>query len=242
MKTYPKSAVIDLTEDEPIDGIPVRASRRFTVALVVAGLALLVGACSSTLQMQVRSEVPEPVVDRLPIHIAVFYPDELRRHTFVENSEDRGEWRIETGPAQVAMFEKILPAVYSHTQQVSQLRVPDDMAVDAILSPTLERMELALPEETQFEFYEAWLRYKMRLLDRRGKLIAEWKVTGYGKVNSAGALSSREQNLNAAINAALRDAGGQLALGFQQQEAVRDWLCQTETMTENNLCNLPPSA
>jgi len=216
-------------------------TNRSARALVAAGFGLLLGACGSSLEMQVQSEVPRPAIDQLPIHVGVYYPESLSQHVFEQDSEDRDLWRIETGQAQMAMFRRILPAMCSGIQEVSELPVPEDVAVDAVLSPSLESMQLALPEETPFEFYEAWVRYKMRLLDTDGSLIAEWLVIGYGKVNGQGMFSSRAENLNAAINAALRDAGGQFALGFSDQRAVRDWLCD-KAATESPMCQSPVTA
>jgi len=206
-----------------------------TLAVIAAGFGLLLAACSSSLEMQVQSEVPRPAISQLPIHVGVYYPESLSQHVFEQNSEDRGLWRIETGQAQMTMFRRILPAMCSGIQEVSAIPVPGDIAIDAVVSPTLESMQLALPEETPFDFYEAWVRYKMRLLNPDGSLIAEWSVIGYGKVSGQGMFPSREENLNAALNAALRDAGGQFALGFSEQRAVRDWLCE-KAAPESNIC------
>jgi len=213
----------------------VRRYGRSPLAFLTAGVCLLLAACGNSLEMQVQSSVPEPALSPLPISLGVYYTDSLRQHAFEEDSEDRGEWRIETGQAQMAMFQQVLPAMCKELHTVSEIPVSQEKAVDAVLAPKLENMQLALPEETQFDFYEAWVRYKVRLLDSDGSLIAEWPVTGYGKVTAEGMFSSREKNLNAAINAALRDAGGQLALGFGEKQVVQEWLCN-KVLVESEQC------
>lgn len=209
---------------------------------MATGFGLLLGACASSLEMNVQSEVPVPLVSQLPIHVGIHYPDGFNEYVFEQDSEDRGLWRIETGPAQMAIFQRILPAMCARIEQVSRIPVADDIDIDAVLRPTLEHMELALPEETPFDFYEARVRYKMHLLDRNGGLIAKWPVTGYGKVTSRNGLSSRKQSINAAIQAALRDAGAQFALGFARQQAVRTWLCDNPAMSQSPICRSPPTA
>jgi len=216
-------------------------NNRSALVLVVAVFGLVLGACSSSLEMQIQSEVPRPAISQLPIHVGVYYPESLSQHVFEQDSEDRDLWRIETGQAQMAMFRRILPAMCSRIQEVSEVPVPEDAAIDAVLSPTIESMQLALPEETPFDFYEAWVRYKMRLLDPDGDLIAEWSVIGYGKFGDHGMFSSRAENLNAAINDALRDAGAQFALGFSDQRAVREWLCE-KAATGSAICQNPVAA
>ena len=224
-----------------VAGAAVQVKRRPAMALAVTVFGLLLGACSSSLEMKVESAVPAPLISQLPIHVGVHYPDGFNEYVFEQDNEDRGLWRIETGPAQVAMFQRILPAMCARIEEVSRMPVAQSAAVDAVLMPSLEHMELALPEETPFDFYEAWVRYKMHLLDRDGNPIAEWTVTGYGKVTDRDMFSSREDSLNAAINAALRDAGGQFALGFRQQQAVRNWLCNNTAASESAICRKAPA-
>ena len=214
---------------------------RLAMALSAAGFAVLLGACSSSLEMEVQSEVPAPLISQLPIHVGIHYPDGFDEYVFEQDSEERGRWRIETGQAQVTMFQRILPAMCARIDEVSRMPVAESAEIDAVLMPSLAHMELALPEETPFDFYEAWVRYKMHLLDRDGKPIAEWTVTGYGKVTDRDMFSSREDSLNAAINAALRDAGGQFALGFRQQQAVRIWLCNDTAASESAICSKSPT-
>ena len=224
-----------------IAGAALRMQARHTMAVVAAGLGLLLAGCSSSLEMEVQSEVPAPLISQLPIHVGVHYPDGFDEYVFEQDSEDRGGWRIQTGQAQVAMFQRILPAMCARIDEVSRMPVAESAEIDAVLMPSLAHMELALPEETPFDFYEAWVRYKMHLLDRDGTPIAEWTVTGYGKVTDRDMFSSREASLNAAIDAALRDAGGQFALGFRQQQAVRNWLCNDTAASKSAICSKSPS-
>jgi len=213
-----------------------RAARRFRRAGACLVACWLAAACGPSVEMKVQSQVPEPALSPLPIALGVYYPDSLRQHAFEEDSEDRGEWRIQTGQAQLAMFRRILPSLSQELRTVSNLPPKKGSELDAVLSPKLANMQLALPEETQFDFYEAWVRYKVRLFDPGGDLIGAWRVTGYGKVAKGGIFDSQEESLNAAINAALRDAGGQLALGFEDEKVVRQWLCRKKALAETDVC------
>ena len=95
--------------------------------------------------------------------------------------------------------------------------------VKAVMVPTIEEMQFSLPQETRLDMYEAWIKYKIRLLDTDGNLISEWPLTAYGKTETE-FMKNREQGLNGAMELALRDAGAKLALGFPEIVEVKDWL------------------
>ena len=187
----------------------------------LAACCLLLSACEQSLTLQTKSDVPAPLVTQLPLHIGVYYKDEFRNYTYTENSEDRQNWSIASGTSQVALFDQVLPSMFVDISHVKDLAGGDDM--DAVLVPQVEEMQFALPHETKSTFYEAWIKYKIGLYDERGRLIAEWPLTGYGKSSTA-FLKSRDQGMLAAVNAAFRDIGAKLSLGFVRVNAVRQWL------------------
>ena len=197
---------------------------RKIVQLLQVGLLVVVittvAACSSSLAMKVESDVPTPLVDQQPLVVGVYYDDAFRNHVYSENTEDRPNWSIQTGASQVAMFDRILPAVFRETREVSGTSAN---GVDAILAPELAEMQFSLPRETRLEVYEAWVKYNIRLHDPSGASIAEWVITGYGKSPSE-FMTNTEKAVNAAVNLALRDAGAKLSLGFDQVPEVNEWL------------------
>ena len=189
------------------------------------GLLLLLTACEQSVSLKVDTEIPVPIVARIPVTLGVWYPDELRNYVVEENSEDRPNWRIESGASHVALFEQILSSMFEATTEVAS--VAGATGVNAVLSPAVEEMQFALPAETRSDFYEAWVKYNMALYGADGKQIAAWSVTGYGK-SSTEFMKSRDKGLNAAVNQALRDAGARFALGFARVEEIKAWLQEFE--------------
>ena len=186
-------------------------------------LLLVLAACEQSVSLKVDTEIPAPVISRMPVKMGVFYSDELRNYIFEENSEDRPNWKIESGSSHVALFDQIISSMFVETKQVPGTTA--DTTIDAVLSPSVAEMQFALPDETKTDFYEAWVKYNMELYDRDGSRIAGWSVTGYGK-SSTEFMKSRDKGLNAAVNQALRDAGARFALGFRKVEDVSAWLEQ----------------
>ena len=191
--------------------------------LLAAGLA----GCSSSVAVKVDSEVPAPLIDKYATGIGVYYEDALRNHVYTEDSEDRKNWRIETGTAQVAMFDQVIRGTFEVVRPVASLPV-SGAAVDAVIVPHIDEVQFATPRESLQNFYEAWIRYKIDLRRPSGDLIATWEMTAYGR-SAEGFLTSNDQGLNAAIAGLLRDAGAKFTIGFPQAPGVKEWIDQHTT-------------
>ena len=193
------------------------------------GLALILAACEQSMLLRVDSEIPSPVVARLPVKMGVVYSDELRNYVYEEDSDERPDWKIDSGASHLALFQQILASMF---EQVTEVPTTDTVAsVHAVLLPSVAEMQFALPLETKTDFYEAWIKYDVELYNRDGSPIANWSVTGYGK-SSTEFMKGRDKGLNAAVNQALRDAGAKFALGFSRVEEVGAWLEQVDSSAE----------
>ena len=192
--------------------------------IICALLMLLTGACTSSLNLKVESEVPTPVVTRLPLNMGVYYDQQFSNYTYKEDSAERHNWSIESGASQVAMFERILPSMF---RNVKVIKAPPTTGksynVDGIMVPDIEEMQFSLPSETKLDLYEVWIKYKIGLYDNRGELITDIPLTAYGKTPTEFMLT-RDKAMQAAMDQALRDAGARMALGFTQDKEVQEWL------------------
>ena len=191
--------------------------------IYAVSLLLILTACEQSMTLRVESEIPTPVIERMPVKIGVFYQDELRNYVSEENSDERPKWKIESGSSHVDLFEQILSSMFQEVTEVAGTTAA--ATVDAVLAPSVAEMQFALPAETKTDFYEAWVKYDMELHDPDGSRIANWSVTGYGK-SSTEFMKSRDKGLNAAVNQALRDAGAKFALGFPMVAEISAWLEQ----------------
>ena len=197
-------------------------------------LLILAGGCTSSLKMKVEGQVPTPVVTRLPLKMGVYYDDKLRNYTYVENSAERRNWSIESGASQVAMFERILPSMFTSVQQMtSPPTAGNNYNVDAILVPEILEMQFSLPSETKLNLYEVWIKYQIGFYDNQGRHISDIPLTAYGKTSTEFMLT-KEKAMQAAMDQALRDAGARLALGFTRDNSVRGWLSAKGLCGGNN--------
>ena len=186
---------------------------------------LLFGAgCTQSVAFKVESEIPVPLVSKIPISMGVYYDEAFRHYVYRENSNDRPNWEIESGPSQVALFDQVLPSMFNDIKHLESLAdTGPGTGINAILIPVIEEMQFSLPQETRLDIYEVWIKYRIRLLESDGSLISEWPLTAYGKTETE-FFKNREQGLNNAMELALRDAGAKLAIGFPEVKEVKEWL------------------
>jgi len=189
----------------------------FAAALVFSG------GCNDSLNIKTESEVPVPQLSQLPLDVGVYYEEGLRNHIYNENSEDRPNWKVNTGDSQIKLFDRILPAMFRTVQEIDGVNGAAASKLDAVLVPHVEDMQFALPRETGTNFYEAWIKYRLNLYDNQGVAIADWTIAGYGK-SSTEFLGSREEGIQEAINSAFRDAGARFSLSFTRNEDAKKWL------------------
>lgn len=88
---------------------------------LLCGLAagLWLAGCSNSLV--VEGQFPSPMVDKLPLSLGVHYEDEFRQYVYEEKSEDRSKWTIDSGKAQIELFNTILPAMFNEVVMVDEL-------------------------------------------------------------------------------------------------------------------------
>jgi hypothetical protein len=187
-------------------------------------LVLLAGLWGCTNNLTVVGDFPPPLIHTLPKSIGVLYDDDFRNYIYTEKSEDRSKWIINNGNAQVTLFNRVLPVLFNHVEEVGQIPSLDAPAgTDLVLHPKVIEFQYSVPRETRFKVYEVWIKYNLSLYDNQGELIADWIVTAYGKTPTA-FMQSNEEAMNAAVLVALRDLGANLSLGTPRVPEIKAWL------------------
>lgn len=193
---------------------------RHLIWLMAATLLLGCGVSGVTIE----GSFPAPNVGKLPLRLGVIYDSALRDFSYIEYTETgQEEYDIRSGESVMALFDAVLPAMFS---EVVFLDSPDEASaagVDAVFKPAIEEFQLALPYKTKLDVYEVWIKYNLRLLTPAGDYIADWVITSYGKTPQEG-FRSNEAAINEAAVVALRDLGSSFVLSFANVPEVKDWL------------------
>jgi hypothetical protein len=190
------------------------------VLLASASLVLLAGC--GPVQLIANTNIPTPLVVKIPVGVALFIPKEFAQYVHQEERWST-KWHVDLGKAQTdgvmrlmtAMFERVVPVDSVNAgAQVSDIR--------AILEPSIEEYAFVTPRDAGSPFFAVSIKYRVNVYFPDGKLADSWGFTGYGTSPAQG-LSSTSP-LAAATALAMRDAGAKLAVEFREQAIVRGLL------------------
>lgn len=194
--------------------------------VLLAALALLLAGCGPT-RVVVEGNFPDALIEPLPLILGIWYPEEFANHEFFDEAKTRDEsgWIVQTGAAQVQMWDKLLGSMFYQVVHMKGKPGPGQMnqVVDAVLIPRVDELQYAIPQHTNVKVYEIWMRYRFELVSNSGEPIAEWTMPAYGKTPTA-FLRSDEAAVNLAAIMALRDAGANFATSFARVPDVRHFL------------------
>ena len=188
---------------------------------------LLLAACEQSMILETNLDIPQPIDITLPLNIAIFYEKSLREYVYTENSDDRRNWAITIGPSQIAIFDKVLPSMFSSIEIISNLDEAKYQDYDAVIVPEIKNIQFALPYETKTKIHETWIKYIIHIQEVDGKFITDLNLTGYGKSEpntSIDFLLDEREGLVISTNEAYRDLAAKIILSFQSDLTIKKWL------------------
>jgi len=207
---------------------------------LVLSLLLSLMSCKSTLE--VEGNFPTPVINIIPLNVGIIYEEQFRSYRYIEKNEERNGWEIGIGKSQVKLFNTVLGAMFKSVvvteseKMITNISadVPNtsmDTSIDLYFKPKVEEFQYNVPDETDINMFEVWIKYNMKVYDGQGQLIADWIQTAYGKTPTA-FFKSQERALNEAMIIALRDIGAALSLRFIHIPEINIWLKQKQSLSQ----------
>jgi hypothetical protein len=199
--------------------------QRFRAPLAWASVALALVALAGCgpVRLIANTNIPAPLVVKMPIAIALFIPKEFS--TYVHNEERWStDWHVELGKAQSDGITRLMNAMFERVVEVESVGAGQSHAsgIRAILEPSIEEFAFVTPRDAGSPFFAVSIKYRVNIYLPDGKLADSWGFTGYGTAPAEG-LSSAPP-LQTATALAMRDAGAKLAVEFREQATVRGLL------------------
>ena len=192
----------------------------------LSALALVTLAGCGPIRLIANTNIPTPLVVKMPIAVALFIPKEFS--TYVHNEERWStDWHVDLGKAQSDGITRLMNAMFERVVQVESVSAGQthaDSGVRAILEPSIEEFAFVTPRDAGSPFFAVSIKYRVNIYLPDGKLADSWGFTGYGTAPAEG-LSSAPP-LQAATALAMRDAGAKLAVEFREQATMRGILPQ----------------
>lgn len=186
----------------------------------LAAVAVTLGGCAAS--VVVEQVFPPPLVEPLPLRMAVHYPPELTSFVYQEDAIADRDWTVQLGTANMAMFDAVFAGLFREARRVStvQAAAQEMPSLDGIISPTVDAFEFSLPSQAATDQYAVWIRYTLDVYGPDGQLVVRWPVTAYGQSGTGGL--SDEESMERAVVLAMRDAAATIAVGFAKQPKVRE--------------------
>jgi hypothetical protein len=197
--------------------------------LVLLGVVALVAlAGCGPVKLVANTNIPTPLVVKIPIAVALFVPKEFS--SYVHNEERWStDWHVELGKAQTEGITRLMNAMFERVIAVDSVGAGQNAenGVRAILEPSVEEFAFVTPRDAGSPFFAVSIKYRVNVYLPNGKLADSWGFTGYGTAPAEG-LSSAPP-LQTATALAMRDAGAKLAVEFREQAIVRGLLPEGAT-------------
>ncbi len=184
--------------------------------IVVIGISIVIIAagCGSSVTLDPPT-IPSPNINRIPVAVAVRLPENFENFVHEEDVLGREEWRIDLGRSNAQFFTQLLTYMFD---SVTMLQPGDDAAsleFDALIEPSIDAFEFSVPNQTKTDSFAVWIRYRIKVYDRYGTMVANVPISAYGK-----SLTTRmggSDALQRAAVLAMRDAAALMIMKFDDQ-------------------------
>ncbi len=189
----------------------------------LSALALVALAGCGPVRLIANTNIPAPLVAKIPIAVALFIPKEFSTYVHTEERWST-DWHVELGKAQSEGITRLMNAMFERVVAVDSVGVGQSQAdsIRAILEPSIEEFAFVTPRDAGSPFFAVSIKYRVNIYLPDGKLADSWGFTGYGTAPAEGLSSARP--LQTATALAMRDAGAKLAVEFREQATVRGLL------------------
>lgn len=128
------------------------------------------------------------------------------------------QWSIDLGRSNAALFEQLLAYMFAGVTVVGPEDDVELMPLDALIEASIDAFEFSTPNQSNTEAFAVWIRYRLKVYDREGKMISNWPVSAYGKSQTT-TMGGSEALQRAAI-LAMRDAAALMIMKFDNETRI----------------------
>lgn len=171
----------------------------------------MMAGCSSNVTLPAPT-IPKPLVEQIPMSVGLRMPSDFEMFVHEEKVYGKQEWSINLGRSNAALFEQLLSFMFAGVVKVAADDDPQLMPLDALIEPSIDAFEFSTPEQSNTDAFAVWIRYRIKVYDREGKLVSNWPVSAYGKSQTT-TLGKTEALQRAAV-LAMRDAAALMIMKF----------------------------
>ena len=162
--------------------------------------------------------IPEPLIDQMPLRVAARYPDVFDNFVHEEQVIGKEKWSIDLGQSNRMLFTQLFGSMFTEFTVIDAETDPRDMAIDALIEPSIDAFEFSVPSQSQTDDFAVWIRYRIKIYDNEGVQIANWPIAAYGK--SLSTTFGGDSALQRAAILAMRDAAALIILQMDKATGI----------------------
>ena len=186
-------------------------------AISIAVFLTAVGGCSSQVTVN-NPTIPDPLVEKIPLSVAVRYPPEFEHFVHQEQVIGKEKWTIDLGRSNKFLFTNLFGSMFNDLTVVEGSEAPADLGVDALIEPSIDAFEFSTPSQSQTEAFAVWIRYRIKIFDRDGEQFANWPISAYGKSQTT--IMGGDEALQRAAVLAMRDAAALIVMQMDKTTRI----------------------
>ncbi len=183
-------------------------------------VAALAAGCSSNVTLDPPT-IPEPLIVKIPMSVALRLPENFESFEHEEKVLGRDVWKIDLGRSNAVFFEQLFGYMFEDVIIIDAEEFAGGAAqpaFDALIEPSIDAFEFAVPVQTKTDAFAVWIRYRLKIFDRDGDLVANWPVSAYGK--SLTTTLGGSDALQRAAVLAMRDAAALMIMKFDDHALI----------------------
>jgi len=186
-------------------------------AISITVFLTAVGGCSSHVTVN-NPTIPDPLVEKIPLSVAVRYPPEFEHFVHQEQVIGKEKWTIDLGRSNKFLFTNLFRSMFNDLTVVEGSEEPADLGVDALIEPSIDAFEFSTPSQSQTEAFAVWIRYRIKIFDRDGEQFANWPISAYGKSQTT--MMGGDEALQRAAVLAMRDAAALIVMQMDKTTRI----------------------
>ena len=171
----------------------------------------LITGCTSSVTLRTPT-IPEPLLEQIPISVGLRMAEDFEHYVHQEKIFGQEEWNIDLGRSNAALFEQLFAFMFADVTVLGPDDDPQAMGLDALIETSIDAFEFSTPTQSNTDAFAVWIRYRLRVYDKEGKLVSNWPVSAYGKSQTT-TLGGDEALARAAV-LAMRDAAALMIMKF----------------------------
>ena len=180
-------------------------------------LSLILAGCGSNVVMDAPT-IPTPLMNKIPASVGLRMPAEFQDFIHEEEIIGREEWSIDLNDSNAALFVQLFGYMFENVVVMGAEDDPKNFTIDALIEPSIDAFEFSVPNQSKTEAFAVWIRYRVKVFDDEGDLVANWPVSAYGK--SQRASMSGTQALQRAAILAMRDAAALMIMKLDEATGI----------------------